>query len=624
MGAFVNAILGAGMQAWGLQQQMHQQKWLEDFQINQLNNQRQAQETGFGMWQNAFDPARDTALGGRDTFANLLLGNDGTAAQLSELIRQYPGLLDQLLGSGADPFARGMNPGMQEGMSQVNEALPGFLGGSDLWGQVAAGGGWTPGRADYQARFMDMLNGQGSEMANLSDVGGSLLGSRGNSAFTQGYKDRGMDAVNAGGMNAYLSDLMNGGSSLFANQGFNSQNSNLFDKGMSALDDSYLGTSGLTPTGAMAELSGLNTLDQGGETGTSGALSSRGLDLANRESLLPPELAMLFARETAARDSQGAFRQAQRQALARKGGAAGVVAAGGGEHDPMSEYADLAARQVSDAGRKALVDQQGLQLTQAQMGANMAGQGGSLANNRYSAAGDLVKGLENNATQRYLGNAGVAQGALQNALGYAGLGSNTVLGGQGAATNNASTLGGLGMQAGNLENSWANTGLNSLQAYNQNRLGAGQLMNSGLQGQENYALGAGGLQNSFLGNYMNGQNQQFQNNLAAGQFGFGQNQAQLNGWNQGFNNLLGYNRDNSTNLQSFLSNLTNLGGQGLTYATAGMGQVAPPQYINTAPTFSGIAQGLSNVQWPGSGGKSGGGSIQQPFGQTWTPPPFGN
>lgn len=602
MGSFMDPIsagIGAATNIFGLINSMKQQNWQNAFAINQLNNQRQAQQTGFGMWQSAFDPARDTALQGRDTFANLLLGNTGSSAQLSELIQQYPGLLDSLLGSGADPFGRGMNPGMQQGMSQVDATLPSLLAGSDLFGQVAAGGGWTPGREASQQRFMDMLNGQGSEMATLRDVGTSLLGQRGQTATTRGYQDRGMDALNAGGMNPYLTNLMEGGSDLFNKQGFNPQNNALFNAGLGGLNEQYFGTKGLTPTGAMAELSGLGTLEAGGETPTSQALSGRGIDLMGREALMSPEVAAQFAKESAARTQQGAFQKVLRAALARGGGSGSITAAGGAENDPMSEWADAASRAISDAERQSLLGQQGLNLQQLNAGANMAQGGGQLANAKYNAAGNLVQGLENNATQRYLGNAGVAGNALQNALGYANLGSNSILGGQGAATSNMGTLGNLGLGAGNLENSRMNTGLGLLQAYNQNRLGAGGLMNQGLQGQEQYTLGAGGLQNDFLKAYLSGQNQMFNNNLAAGQFGAGLNQAQLNGWNQGFNNLLGYNRDNSTNLQSFLSNLTNLGGQGLSYATAGLGQVAAPQYINNQPAFANIAQGLSKVAFPG-------------------------
>lgn len=640
MADLVTGLIGAGTQIYGLLNNMHQQKWLNDFAINQLNNQRAAQERGVQSWNASADPARDSSLALRDNLAALMLGNDGSSAQLSNLLQNYPGLLDQLLGSGADPFARGMNPGMQNALSRQDQSANSLLDSAGIASQVFSGGGWTPGREDSQARFMDMLNGMGAEMGTLSDVGTSLLSGRGQNAYTLGLQDRGMDAINRGGMTdqlqrawaasgglldpqgrtGTLNSLQNSGLGMLQAQGFNPQNSALFNSGLNTMNEGALGTKGLTAAGGAAEAAGLGDILNGGQSPISQALASRGLDLASRESLLPPEVAMLIARENASRDAQGAFRQAQRQALARKGGAAGIVAAGGGEHDPMSEYADQAARAVSDAGRKALLDQQGLQLQQANMGAGMAGQAGGLDNSKYSAASNLVQGLEGNATQRYLGSAGISGNALQNALGYANLGSSNALGGQqqetqrflgglqlqpditNSATGQLNAYGNLGLGAGSLENARMGTGLNSLQAYNQNRLGAGSLMNNSLTDQGQYALGAGNLQNSLTGNYMNAMNSLFGNNLAAGQFGAGLNQAQMNGYNQLFNNTLGYNRDNLTGLQSAIGNLINLGGQGLTYATAGMGQVAAPQYINTQPAFANIAQGLGNINFGGMAG----------------------
>ena len=662
MGGFMDPIsagLGAAAQIYGLFQAQHQQNWQNDFAINQLNNQRDQMARGIESWNASANPTRDTSLAMRDNLAALLLGPDGSSAQLSELLQKYPGVLDQLMGSGADPFSRGMNPGMHSAMSGLDQNSMNSLGGADIAGQVFGSGGWTPGREDSQARIMDMLNGMGSEMGTLSDVGSSLLGGRGQTSYTQGLQDRGMDAVNRGGMNdqlqrawagsgalldpqgqtSTLSSLQNGGLNLFNNQGFNSQNNSLFNSGLNEMNSGALGTKGLTEAGGAAESAGLQDILGGGQTDTSNALASRGLDLAGRESLLPPEVAVQIAREAASRDSQGAFRQAQRQALARKGGAAGIVAAGGSEHDPMSEYADQAARQVSDAGRKALTDQQGLQLQQAGLGASMAGNAGQLDNSRYGAASNLVQGMEGNATQRYLGNAGISGNALQNALGYANLGSSTAQGGQqqetqrflgglqlqpdisNAATNQLNAYGNLGLGAGSLENSRMNTGTNALQAYNQNRLGAGGLMNQSMTDQGNYALGAGNLQNTFLNSYNNSQNTLFNNNLAAGNFGAAQNQSQLNGYNQLFNNTLGYNRDNTSGLQSSLSNLLQLAGMGQQYAIAGLGQTPAPQNINNQPAWAAIGQGLGNVSFGGQGG-GGGGSIAQPFGQTWTPPPY--
>lgn len=674
----ISSLIGAGTGIYSAIQAAREAEWRRNFDINNLNNSRAQQEAGLEAWRANYNPARDTSLQLRDLFMSAFTGEEGSQAQLQQLLKQYPGMIDQLLGSGSDPFGRGSNDGMRAIQEQNLNNRGMFQTGADLAGQVFAGGGWTPGRSGSQDRFMDMLNGQGAEMGTLGDVGTSLLGRRGQTAVTQGFQDRGMEALNRGGMNdqiqrawagagalldpegrtGALDALQRGGLGMFGNQGMNSQNSALFNRGLSGLSGGALGTAGLTEAGGMAELAGLQDIQAGGRTDLSEALAGRGMDLANREALLPMEQVVQFAREDAARNTEGAFKRAQRQALARGGGSGAVVAAGGAEGDAMSEWADTASRSVSDAARQAMLGQQALQLQQMNTGAGMAGNAGGLENSRYGAASNLVQGMEGNATQRYQADAGIAGGALSNALGFAGLGSQTALSAQdqesqrflralglmpelsNAAANQMNAYGNLALGAGWLENSRMGTGMSALNSYNQNRLGAGGLMNSSITDQGNYALNAGNLQNAFGNSFQNSGNNYYDQMLRSGAFGAGLNQAQMGAYQTNLSNVSGYNSNNAAGAQQNLQNLLNLGGQGLSWAQAGLtNQPTPPPGGyggGGAQMWQQIGQGIANTNWGGlfGGGSGGGGNmsglpavnpggggfISQPLGQTWAPP----
>jgi len=564
-------LIGAAMDIYGNFRQGQQQSWENGLTMEQFNRRNAANERGVEAWNASADPARDSALQLQNLFMQSLYGDGGSQVQLMNLLQQYPGIMESLVGSGSDPFGRGSNP-------MMSSLLSGGMSGLDFYGQGAntamqgfQGGGWTQPRETAQARFMDLLNGQGAEMGTLGDVGTDLLGRRGQTALTQDIQKIAGSALGAGG--------------------FNPENRNLLNLGMSGMSGGALGTAGMTEAGGLAALVGLQDLANGGRTAISTGLGNRGLDLANREALLPMEQAYQIAREDAARNTAGAFKKAQRAALARRGGSASVVAAGGSEDDPMSEWADSAARSVSDAGRQALMGQQSLGLNQMGIGANMAGAGGGLENSRYNAASGLVGAMEGNATQRYQANAGVADRALQNALGI------------------ASTYGNLGLGAGSLENSFMNTGAGLLDSYNRTRLGAGGLMNSAISDQGQYALGLGGLANNFQNSYFGANNNLFNNNLAMGQFGQGLNRDQLNAFQQYYGNMAGMNRDNLTGANMANTLLFNLAGQGMDYARAGLtGQnygVTPASQL--ANPWSAIGQGIGNSNL---GGLFGGGGTQ--------------
>lgn len=666
MAGFLAPLLGAGANLFGAFQDMKQQNWMNGQIVDLMNRNQSAINTGQQQWLSNQDPARDSSLQLRDRFKNALFGQDdgtgGSMALVDQLMQAYPELMEQLLGAGANPWARGTSPGMQSAMDSgaANQNI--FGQGANTALQAFQGGGWSPQRQDTQDRFMDFLNGQGAQMGALSDVGLSLLGDRGQTANTAGFQDRAMNTLNAGGMNGQLNkasekgaflldsngrtgtlDALQGmGLGMFGNQGFNGQNSALFGAGMGQMNEGALGTKGLTQAGGMAELVGLEDLMNGGQTAASNFLGQRGANLAGREALLPMQQVYNNVRESAASDARGAFLKAIRAAQARKGTAAGVVAAGGSESDPLAEWADQSMQHVSDAGRKALIDQQGLQLNQMGIGSNMVGQGGALENNRYGVASGLVQGMEGNANQRFGIGGNIAGSAAGNALGFAGLGSQSALGAQGqesgrfgmgldamtnvnsGAANNANVFGNLGLGAMGVENNRMGLGGNLLQNFNNNRIQGGQLMNSSLTDQGQFALGSGGLANNFGNSSTNAANNLFQQMLQSGTFGAGLNQQQMTGIQQQLMNVLGLNRDNATNFNNAIGNMINLGQQGNQLQIAGLQQAPPASAGHNAQAFTPIAQGLANAMTPNGGqnNNSGGGGIQQPFGQTWNPPPW--
>ena len=605
----ITGLVGAGMDIYGQLRQQHQQNWQNGLTMEQFNRRNAAQDTGGEMWRSSFDPARDTSLQLRDLFMAALSGDGGSQQQLSQLLQDYPGVMDRLVGGGSDPFGRGINGGMQSLMDQNAERRGAYTSAADQAFGTFANGGMTPGRQAAQDRFMDILN--DPSQSNL----------------TQGFQDRALDAINRGGMNDQLQRawagagslldpegatdtldaLQYGGLDMFGDRGMNDQNSALYDRGLSGLYGGALGTAGLTEAGGMAELTGLQDLQEGGRTDLSQALGGRGMDLANREALLPIEQVYQIAREDAARNTEGAFKRAQRQAAARKGTSGAVVAAGGAEGDPMSEWADLASRSVSDAGRQALITQQGLQLNQQGQGLGAAGNAGQLENARYGAAGDLVRGMEGNATQRYQADAGIAGGALSNALGYAGLGSQTALGGQeqetqrflqalvllptlsNAAAGQMSAYGNLGLGAGQLEDARRRTSLSGGELLNRSQTDAG-----------NYALGSGQLGMGLENSYQKAGDTLFDQYLKGGTFGMGLNQQELAAFQQLFNNTQGFNRDNFSNTQTGVNNLYNLGGQGLQYALGGIGAGSNYQPgSNQQSPYSAIGQAVGKINLSG-------------------------
>jgi len=567
MASFIQPAIGAGLSIFDYFQQLNAAHWAQAAEIEKLNNARALQDKGLGAFHGAYDPSREKSLQINDLLMALTGGNEGMAAQLNDLIMQTPGLADQLFGAGSDPFGRGMNPAGAEYQGNLAGNLTGLQGGQNLAMQGFQGGGWTPGAEYSQDRFSDMMNGQGAAMGGLQDTGTRLFGSEGGNNWTNSTQDRAVDAINRGGMNDQLQAAWASSGALLNPQG---RTSNL--DALQSLGSGMFAAQGFNPQNS--------------------ALAARGADLAGREALMSPAEMFQFSREDAARAIMGAQKKALRDSLARGGKAAGVVRAGGAESDPMSEWADAAGRAVSDAGRKALIDRQGL-------------------------------GLQQMAT-----GAGMSNAALSNALGYGNLGSQTSLGGQqqetqrflqalgllpeisnSAATQmnsyNSGASGGAGAALGR-----ASLGANAMNMYNNAKIGAGNLYNTSLGNQNTYATNLGSLANNFGQTYNAGQNALFGNNLNSGKFGADLNNQQFAGQTTGVTQYQQFLNSLLTGMAQSNSNLTDLAGKGTSLVGASLGVPinstagAPPSLggiasaVSKAPSFSGT------VNISGSGGGS--------------------
>ena len=508
--SLIGSMIGAGLNVWDFFDKKHLQEWMKGQITEQQNRTAQAIQGGQNAWQNSANPVRDTGLQAGDRYRYDLMGPGGSQEMLSTILQNYPGMVDQLLGQGSDPYGRGMNGQMSSLLNQNMENRGMFQGGADTALAGFQGGGWSQPRQDAQNQFMDMLLGRGSEMSGLSGVGTDLLSQRGANQYTTDYQKMATSAMGSGGMTDPLRQAQD-----IANQA-----------------------------------------------------GQRGLSLLNRDALLPMDQVYNAAGEGAFRAGDSAFKRAQRQALARKGGSASVVAAGESQNDPFSEYEDTLSKQVADARRQALQGQQGLGLQQMGLGSQTALGGGGLFPQ------------------------------LQN-----------------SATNLATGYGGLGLGAGQLENSRMWTGNALLDSFIKTQLGGGSLVNQGLTGMQDYAMGLGGLANQFGNSYQNAGNQGYNNILNAGQFGAGLNQQQYNGMNSYFNNMLNFNGQNSSNLQNLSMNpLFNLSNQGLQLYQTGLGAAPPPlQTVNNSQPVQNLTQGLSKVSGPmfgaGGGGSTSGGVI---------------
>jgi hypothetical protein len=384
-----------------------------------------------------------------------------------------------------------------------------------LAGQGFAGGGWTPQYQQLFDRGFDILGGAGPAMGSMLDVGPNLLGMRGQNQFTMNTQARMMDAINQGGMNPYLQAL--GGTGMGLMQNPRTPGLDLMGQLGAQGAGGMFGVGGLTPTGATGEAVALEGLLRGGGTPTTDILQGRGSDLALREALLPMGTAISAAGDMAANQAIAQYEAAQRRAEARGGGPGPVR--GGLQNQGMAEYADAAARLVADSERQAMMQQQGLQLQQMGMGAGMAGQAGGLEAGRLGTFGDILRGLEGTANQRFGIGGGMLTDSERIALQRLSTGMQGVTGMQGAANDVIRALSSPGIAGMQAEIARMGLGGDLSNMFTQNQLGALGTLGNIAGNQNQYALGLGGLGIQAPQAMGNLYNQQFGNWLGAGQLG---------------------------------------------------------------------------------------------------------
>jgi len=525
--------------------------WLHGAYANNLNFGRGQYENWQNQFNNVFNPARDQALGAGDRFSQMVNGALGpymdNAAGLSG---QIPGLFSQYGGSYNNDQISGASGGLAE-----------LLGGAN---SIFGDRGWTPQNYALFDQGQGFATGQNDPMRAFSNLGQDLLNSGGGTDLNRGYQDRALDAVNAGGITDILRSVLSGAQgiqaqggttqgsqagiqqalSMLMNGGATSGTGALDAAGMNALAGN-LGVGGLTNTGAVGELAALQGLQEGGATATSRALQQKALEILRTNPTMTLEDAVSAARDAAATAAAQQGESVRARALARGGGPGSIVASGS-QNQGMADFADQSLRAEAAAGNDARAKQQGVLMDYLKTGAGMGEASGNLERGTLGTYADLLKGLEGVAASRFstggdLLGKGTALATDRANTGFSGLGNlenlqtNRLLealklqtGAQGAATNNAGTLGQLGLGASADQTNRMNLGGNFLSNWLNTALKGSELSGAANTSAQNYGLGAGQLAGNAGSNLG-------QLGINAGQLGQSNFNTLFNAMNQGIN-----------------------------------------------------------------------------------------
>ena len=303
------------------------------------------------------------------------------------------------------------------------------------------------------------------------------------------------------------------------------------------------GVGGLTNTGAVGELAALKGIQGGGATATSQALQQKALEILKTNPTMSLEDAVSAARDAAATAAAQQGEAVRARALARGGGPGSIVASGS-QNQGMADFADQALRAESAAGNDARAKQQNVLMDYLKTGGSMGAASGDLERGTLGTYADLLKGLEGVAASRFstggdLLGKGTALATDRANTGFSGLGNlenlqtNRLLealklqtGAQGAATNNAGTLGELGLKASGDQVSRMNLGGNFLTNWLNTALKGSELSGAANTSAQGYGLGAGQLAGNAGSNLG-------QLGINSGQLGQSQFQNIFNALNQG-------------------------------------------------------------------------------------------
>lgn len=424
-------------------------------------------------------------------------------------------------------------------------------------------GGQTDSSRQLYEEALRTAYGMGSQAGTLGDVGQSLLGGRGQSAYTQNLQDvasrmlsgQMVDPALQSGL-GYSNAILGGGGATPNTYGLSNYGANM------------LNTGGLTPTGQVGEAAALQFLMSGGQTPLTNQLQNSAMQLVGRD-VVPYRGSLVSqavdqAGDAARRASEAAYRK-----ILAYGGDLSVQ--NGMRNQAMLANANDIAAQQSAAIRDAQAKEIAAELQQQQLASNYGLQAAQQQQQNLGTSGNILGNLENLAVSRLNLGTGAIQGAeqLQNQRLLQALGILPNL--ANVQAQNTSLYGNLGLAAGQQEQAGMNLGGNLLNNYLASRQ-AGLNTGANIAGLENSMFNtAGGLYGNLL-NTGGGLTNQAMSGLLSG-YNTGLNQASglygnyFSGFqprNTAANTIAGLYGTN-------LSGLSTLAGQGMNLAQTSAG-----------------------------------------------------
>lgn len=547
--AGINGLIGLGGDIYGGILSTQAMDWLRGAYTNNLNFGRQ----GYGDWTGRYDstaqPAREQAQQFGNQFGGMLGGALGPYMDAAAgLGGQVPGLQQQYGG----PFSSGQTDAASGGLESI-------LGGAN---SIFGDRGWTPQNYSLFDQGQQFAGGNTDPQRAFSNIGQNILNTNGRTDLNQRLQERAMDSVDAGGMTGTLEGALNGARgiqqqggatgdsqagiqqalSLLLGEGQTPNTQFLGAGGLQSLIGN-LGVAGLTTTGAQGELAALKGIEGGGKTALSSALQQKALEILKTNPALSLEDAVSMARDAAATAAGQQGKTVRARALARGGGPGSIVASGS-QNEAMTDFADQAMQAEAGAGRDALMKQQGVLMDQQKTGASLGLGAGGLDQGTLGTYSDLLKGLEGVAANRFgTGGNMLSQGTSLETdrlnTGFNGLTNLSKLESdrllsalglqptiQNSATNNAGTLGQLGLGGATDQNNRLKTGSDMLTQLLSTMMGGTGLSQNANNSAQSYGLGAGQLGGSTAGTLG-------QLGLGTGQLGQSNFQNIFNALNQG-------------------------------------------------------------------------------------------
>jgi hypothetical protein len=539
-------------------------QWNKGLLMKILEEAGKAQEQGRQSYLGYTNDFYPNLLNSLFSTQSQLHGPDGFQSQLGNQLSSQNASIPSLY-NNLNAW-QGTNNAAAQSTIDIAKSLAGTQG---LAQDVFAGGGWTPqyqyGFDTIQKFLESPLAGQGQAMSTM----GNLFSTNGATDFTSALQNAGRQSLSNGGftptLNAAGAPLMG-----ILNQNGDTQNNDILRR----FGNQALTTGGYTANSGAGSNTALQGVQSGGRTGTTDALQGRGLELLNREALLPLQQVLSMARDGAGAAGLNAAERARREAINR-GGGAGATVANGMQNQGFAEFADQIARNESDAANKALLGQQDLQQKEQLAGGSIAAQGADAERNRLGVFANLLNSLEQGATSRYGTGGQLANAANENETQRILSAIRSVSDLQDSATRNMGTVGGLGVQGAGLEQGNLDIAAKLLQTITGNDLSKTSIglnnLNSLSGNQNQYALGAGTLANQSANTQGNLFGNLLQNSIQGGQLNLSGINGLVNAILGGQQNSLSYNGQLNNSWANVINGAQGLMSPWMQYANNGLG-----------------------------------------------------